>query len=228
MTAADDSAAGVVPADGAGGADGSAAAFRALFETLLQAVGPQGWWPADGPFEMMLGAVLVQHTAWRNAERSLAALRAGGSLDPAGLLALGDDALRQLIRPSGMMAGKSRACLALAEWALTSGALSGGADSLADADLRARLLRLPGVGPETADVIALYAFDRPCFIWDAYARRLLRRRGHAVPDGYEAARRRGPRVDPRWFTLAELREFHAVIVVSEKRRAGEPPRRSDR
>ena len=192
--------------------------FRAIFERLLRELGPQHWWPAETPFEMMIGAVLTQNTAWRNVERSIGALRAERLLAPDALAAANPDRLRAAIRPSGFMTAKAAACARLAEWTLVRDALRGGVARLTDETLRADLLDIRGVGPETADAIMLYAFDRPRFVWDAYARRLLAASGYDVPGTYEAARRQlGAEFAAAGFNLAECQDLHGLIVEAGKR-----------
>jgi len=192
--------------------------FARLYQLLRSALGPQAWWPADGPFEMMLGAVLTQNTAWHNVERSVAALARAGLLRPTALLDAEPDALRALIAPSGFMTAKTQACRGLARWVVDHDALAGGVAAWPDAALRADLMSLRGVGPETADAIMLYAFARPCFVWDAYARRLLTAAGHPVATGYEATRRL---LDPVFcrarFSLEQCQELHGLVDEAGKR-----------
>ncbi|MCL1840874.1 MAG: hypothetical protein FWF75_03860 [Propionibacteriaceae bacterium] len=192
--------------------------LRRLYDMLLAALGPQDWWPANGPFEMMIGAVLTQNTAWANVEHSVHALDATGLLSPEALVDADPDALRALIAPSGFMTAKAATCLVLARWVITHRALDAGVSAWTDAALRDSLLGLRGVGPETADAIMLYAFDRPVFVWDAYARRLLARAGYTSAAGYEATRRRLEPVFHRArFTLDECQELHGLIDEAGKK-----------
>ncbi|RLP80927.1 hypothetical protein D9V34_01565 [Mycetocola lacteus] len=216
-------------------------AQRLIFETLRGRFDAEGWWPAKSTFEMMVGAILVQNTAWRNVETSIRALRERALLDPAALAAIPAEDLAEVIRPSGFMTAKSRSAVALARWTVETGALETGAldagalETVAagstepggrtpsgitdrtDADLREELLALPGIGPETADVIGLYAFDRPAFIWDTYARRMLTAVGYPVPGSYPAARRAlTATVEAAGFSVSEYREFHGLIVEAGK------------
>ncbi|MFC7430122.1 MULTISPECIES: endonuclease III domain-containing protein [unclassified Agrococcus] len=186
--------------------------LRALHDALLARMGPQGWWPADDRFEMMLGAVLVQHTRWENAVLSIGRLREAGLLDPPALAAESPERLVPLLRRSGFMMAKARACIALARWTVREEAEHGLLDHLDDAALRASLLAVTGVGPETADVIALYAFGRGVLIADAYAWRLLVALGHDAPRPYEALRRSlAPHVAEAGLTVPELQELHALV-----------------
>ncbi|NEX17663.1 MAG: endonuclease [Halochromatium sp.] len=158
----------------------------------------------------MLGAVLTQNTAWTNVERALDQLRAQIPLSPEAVLALETPVLAELIRPSGYFNVKARRlcsfCTALVE--------AGGESVLAALptdELRRWLLAINGIGPETADDILLYAFERPVFVVDAYTRRLFRRLGLIAGDeGYEQIRQRvetalGP-------DTALFNDYHALIV----------------
>lgn len=200
--------------------------LRVLHERLRARVASLGvggvWWPADTDFEMIAGAILTQNTAWRNVEKALARMRSRSLLEPGALLATADAVLIDAIRPAGFHTAKSRYLRAAARWWVEEGSCPGYAQKLDDAQLRTRLLRIPGFGPETADVIMLYIFDRPMFIWDAYARRLLASVGYDVPGSYEAARRAlSYLVDEAGLTVAELAELHGLIVDSGK--AGSRP-----
>lgn len=143
-----------------------------LYRRLYHSYGPQHWWPADNPFEVMAGAVLTQNTAWTNVEKALARLRRADCLQLESLSSLRHDTLAELIRPSGYYNVKARRLLNLCRWMIDNGGFQ--ALSLrTTAELRAGLLGVNGVGPETADDILLYAFDRPVFVIDNYTRRLL-------------------------------------------------------
>lgn len=185
-------------------------AIRALYQHLAAAYGEQHWWPADTGFEVMVGAILTQNTAWTNVERALARLQARIRLSPEAVLGLAEPALAELIRPCGYYNLKARRlrgfCAALIE--------AGGEAALAampTEPLRRWLLGINGIGPETADDILLYAFERPVFVVDAYTRRLFRRLGTIDGDaGYEQIRQRveaalGP-------DTACFNAYHALIV----------------
>ncbi len=161
-----------------------------LYEALERRFGPQRWWPGRTAYEVAVGAVLTQHTAWTNAARAVAALRALRLLRPRRLAALGQAELARAIRAAGTPRVKARRLRALTLWLLGR---FGGAfrpmRRLPLAPLRRELLAVPGLGPETADAILLYAAQRPVFVADAYARRVLvRHRLLRRPAGYEQAR----------------------------------------
>ena len=171
-----------------------------------------------------MGAVLAQHTAWVNAARAVAALRARRLLVPARLAALDLGRLAEVIRSAGTPRVKARRLRALTRWILerAPGRL-GRLRTLPLATLRADLLGIPGLGPETADAILLYAAGRPVFVADAYARRVLAR--HRLIDpraGYEDARRwleAHLPSDPDLFN-----EFHALLVAVGKSNCRARPR----
>jgi len=190
--------------------------FADLYERLFDALGPQGWWPSQSRFETMVGAVLTQNTAWRGVQTSITALRGAGLLDASSLVTAGLDELRRLIAPSGFMTAKSATLRLMATWALSHPEAE--VARWDDATLRASLLGLRGIGPETADAIMLYVHDRALFVWDRYGRRLLARVGYAPAASYEATRRR---LDPAFrvagLTTAQCQEFHGLLVEAGKR-----------
>jgi endonuclease-3 related protein len=197
-------------------------ALQRVYERLLAAYGPQHWWPGDSPFEVMVGAVLTQNTAWRNVERAIANLKAAAALTPSAVAAMPPADLAALIRPAGYFNVKAQRLQAFCRFLLEAG----GEDALAalptDA-LRHALLAVHGVGPETADDILLYAFARPVFVIDAYTRRLLRRLGMAGGDeDYEVLRRGIERALGPQAPL--FNELHALIVHHAKVACGSKPR----
>jgi len=202
--------------------DESVHAVRTIFDRLSGAYGPQGWWPAQGPFEMMVGALLTQRTTWRSAERAIAALRRSDALAPEALAGLPVHEIEALVRPAGTFRVKAARLRALARWYVDSGG-SGTMAARSTADLRAELLGLAGVGPETADDILVYAFGRPVFVVDAYARRILSRYGWAKGD--ESYQRLSAAVaDALERDLAALGELHALLVEHGKRHCRATPR----
>ena len=196
--------------------------LRTVLDRLAGAYGSQGWWPARAPFEMMAGALLTQRTTWRNAERAIASLRREGALSPEALALLPVSRLEALIRMAGTFRTKAVRLKALARWYVDTG----GRDALArrpTAALRSELLGLPGIGPETADDILVYAFARPVFVVDAYARRILSRYGWASGDEpYGKLSDAVARAVGR--DAALLGEFHALLVEHGKRYCRSAPR----
>ncbi|RRD51800.1 hypothetical protein EII12_07155 [Buchananella hordeovulneris] len=174
------------------------------------------WWPADSELEIIAGAILVQNTAWVGAARALAALQAAGLLAPAALAAVGPE-LEELIRPAGFMRAKAASLRAAATWWRDRGAA---ARALPTAALRAELLAVRGIGPETADVVALYVFNRPVFVCDTYARRLLAHVGYPPWPTYAAAHRAlAPQVAATELPVRQWQHLHALII-----RAGQAAR----
>ncbi len=161
------------------------ALVRAMYRTLARSWGPQHWWPAETAFEVIVGAILTQNTSWKNVERALGCLRSAGMLSLAGIRGLPLPELEELVRPSGYYRQKARRLKTLV--AFIDQKYGGSLEKMFLAptlQLRAELLSLNGVGPETADAILLYAGNREIFVVDAYTRRILER--HAAID--EAAR----------------------------------------
>lgn len=184
--------------------------LETIYQRLYDSYGPQHWWPGDTPFEIMVGAVLTQNTAWSNVEKAIANLQAHQALDPLVIVSASRGELADWLRPSGYFNVKATRLQQLCRWYLETG----GYHSLAQMEteaLRQALLSVHGVGPETADDILLYAFERPVFVVDAYTRRLFARLGlfeGAEPyEGMRAAVEGALGQDVRLFN-----EFHALIV----------------
>jgi endonuclease III related protein len=157
---------------------GSGVGLMEIYGRLFAHFGPQGWWPADDPFEMAVGAVLTQATAWRNVEMAIANLRRAGRLSVQGIHSAPAARLEELIRPSGYYRSKTKKLRALTEHIV--GRRGGRLDGLFHVKLpalRAELLSIWGIGPETADSIALYGARQPIFVVDAYTRRIFHRLG---------------------------------------------------
>lgn len=147
-----------------------------IFQRLYQTFGPQHWWPAQTPLEVIIGAVLTQNTAWKNVEKAIANLNNSGLLSLKRLCQLSQPELASLIRPAGYYNIKARRLLKLLRWVKKQGGIRK-IGTLPTYELRNRLLSCYGIGPETADSILLYAFNRPVFVIDAYTRRILSRYG---------------------------------------------------
>jgi endonuclease-3 related protein len=179
---------------------------------LYTALGPQGWWPGESPFEVMLGAILVQNTSWRNVARTIEHIKEAGLFDPMLLYELPLAELEQLLRPVGYFRVKAARLRNLLR--LIVEGFGGSVEELLELDaiaLRETLLRVNGIGPETADSIVLYAARQPSFVVDAYTHRILARHGWI---GYEAGY-----YDIKDYCEAELppdvqvyNEMHALFV----------------
>lgn len=198
------------------------ASVRRVYRALLRAHGPQHWWPGDTPFEIMVGAVLTQNTSWTNVERALANLKSAGVMTPEAIVAAHPKRLAAWLRPSGYFNVKARRLKAFCRSLLEQGGEAALA-ARATHDLRAGLLDVYGVGPETADDIVLYAFARPVFVIDAYTRRLFARLGLiAGTEPYEDLRAAFERaLGP---DVALFNELHALIVVHAKNVCRPKPR----
>ncbi len=199
-----------------------APALRALYRSLSEAYGVQPWWPAESPFEVVVGAVLTQNAAWSNVEKAIARLRQAGLLSLGALLEADHATLAEAIRPSGYYNIKARRLRNLCEFV----AAQGGLEALAAQGLeeqRRGLLSVNGIGPETADDILLYALERPVFVIDAYTRRLLQRLDLADGrEGYEELRRGFE--DALAADVQLYQQYHALIVVHAKAVCRKTPR----
>jgi endonuclease-3 related protein len=182
-----------------------------IYRQLLDHYGPQHWWPAESAFEVMVGAVLTQNTAWSNVEKAIDNLRTQDRLTLESLLAMPRDSLAAQIRPAGYFNIKAERLLSLCRFLAQNPDLK----NMETALLRERLLSVRGIGPETADDILLYAYQRPVFVIDAYTRRLFSRLDLIKHDGgYESLRAGFEGV--LLPDTALFNEYHALIVVHGK------------
>jgi endonuclease III related protein len=186
--------------------------FLRYYEAMSGALGPMHWWPARTPFEVIVGAILTQSTAWGNVEKAIANLRAARLLTPAAMLRVSTPRLAALVRPSGYFRQKAKKLKAFVRFLQKEyrGSLPR-MFSTPTAELREKLLSVHGIGPETADSILLYAGNHRVFVVDAYTHRIFGR--HGITDGkpeYEKVRALLEAAIP---AQAELfNEFHALIV----------------
>ncbi len=190
-----------------------------LYELLFSHYGKQHWWPAESPFEMMTGAVLVQNTAWRNVEKALEGFE--GKLSPSLIEEISRETLAEIIRPSGFYNQKAARLKALTEWFGKYDCAVDAAKKRPGEELRRELLSISGIGRETADSILLYALEKKYFIVDGYARRIFSRIGISVPDEYDAFRLAVEDVLPP--DIALYNEFHALLVEHGKRYCRKKP-----
>jgi endonuclease-3 related protein len=203
------------------------------YEAMAGALGPMRWWPAQTPFEVIVGAILTQSTAWGNVERAIANLRSARLLTPSAMLRVPTPRLAALVRPSGYFRQKAKKLKAFVRFlqAEYGGSLKRMFHT-PTLELRAKLLSVHGIGPETADSILLYAGNHPVFVVDAYTHRIFGR--HGITDGkadYENVRAFIEQSIPRRPDL--FNEFHALIVNTGKNwcrksapRCGQCPLRS--
>jgi endonuclease III related protein len=203
--------------------------LRNFHDQLAAAYGPQQWWPAQTPLEVIVGAYLTQNTSWRGVERSIANLLARSVMNLEGLRAISEEELRGLIRPSGYMVRKAAAIKAFVafldrEHGGSLARLANQPTSMA----RSQLLALPGVGEETADAILLYALLHPVPVVDEYLRRISARHGLAPRERKYGEVQQLVAVafstDPPEFRQQLLNEFHALVVAVGKNHCGPKPR----
>ena len=188
------------------------ASLNLLHDVLLKEYGDLGWWPAEDPFEVAVGARLTQNTSWGNVELAIDALRRSGALSPSHIAQMDCHELESLVRPSGFFRQKARYVKGLAVYLEErySGdilALS----SMSMEEVREELLNLRGIGPETADSIMLYALRMPSFVVDSYTLRLLRRLGIAQDDDYDSVKTGFEQTLDH--DVDKLANAHAMIVI---------------
>lgn len=182
--------------------------LRKLYEFLLDEVEESPWWPSESDFEIVVGAILTQNTNWRNVEKSLSNLKNEKLLTPEQIIRLENSKLCELIKPSGFYTRKSIYLKNISKWYLTNAN-----KDLDSKTLRKSLLNVTGVGYETADDILLYVFNKPVFIYDLYARDILKILGFDYPNKYEVYKRIiDPLLNEENFNVNELKRFHGVIV----------------
>ena len=154
------------------------ALLHEIYQRLHTHYGAQNWWPHETLWEIMVGAILTQNTAWSNVEKALTNLKRAGALTPQRTRALRTTQLARLIRPAGFTSTKPQRLKTLAKFLLS--VYDDAPEKMRGGDLhaqRAQLLALDGIGPETADAILLYVAAQPIFVIDAYTRRILTRMG---------------------------------------------------
>jgi endonuclease-3 related protein len=197
--------------------------IRRIHDLLLWTYGPQGWWPVGGtyfpsrvdPFEITVGAVLTQNVSWSNAARALEALRERGWLEPRRMIRVGAERLAPIIRSSGYYNQKAGRLIEICRFHL----------DLMERDApptRDELLKIRGIGPETADSILLYAYGKPLFVIDAYTKRLCTRTGmapeHAAYHDLQQLFMNNLPPDSELFS-----EYHALIVRHAKESCRKKP-----
>ncbi len=183
-----------------------------IYQILLKTYGQRHWWPADSPFEVVVGAFLTQNTNWRNVEKAITNLRQADALSCAALLRLSATEVQELIRPAGFFRQKAQRLQGFCHHLQSH--YQGSLEAMLQqptSQLRSELLNLKGIGPETADSILLYAGQHRSFVVDAYTRRLFSRIG--ILQGTEKYS------EIRALFMAKLpaevelyNEYHALIV----------------
>ena len=195
-----------------------------LYHQLKTAHGSQAWWPADTPFEVILGAILVQSTAWRNVVKAIDNLRDENLITPSRLGAISQTELEELVRPSGYFRAKAKKVRAFVTHLQAHHNYR--LDSLFAADvftLREELLSIYGIGNETADSIILYAAEKPIFVIDAYTHRLLLRLGW-IAGKYDYGKLQAIFMNALPHDVRLFNEFHALIDRHSSRICRKTPR----
>ena len=186
--------------------------IKDIYDRLYARYGRQHWWPADTPFEVMVGAILTQATSWTNVERAIARLKEEDALSPAAMRAMDVEALARLIYSSGFYNAKAIRLKALVQY--MGDAYDDESEAMRTEDgakLRRELLAVKGIGEETADAILLYALGKPSFVIDAYTRRLFNRLG-ITPDSEDYSAYQQMFSDNLPSDTALFSEYHALIV----------------
>ncbi|HKZ62871.1 MAG TPA: endonuclease III domain-containing protein [Thermoplasmata archaeon] len=195
----------------------------AVYDRLLARFGPQHWWPAETPFEVVGGALLMAQTSWANVEQALGNLKRTGVLNPRALAAISIHRLRSLVRPAGLHRTKPRRLRAFCQHLVRVAEGDLGRFFARDLEaVREELLALDGIGPETADSILLYAGGFPTFVVDAYTVRIGTRIGWFNSPAYPAVKAYFESQVPP--DLARYREFHALLVAHGKHLCRPRPR----
>ncbi|MCJ7657359.1 MAG: endonuclease III domain-containing protein, partial [Candidatus Atribacteria bacterium] len=178
--------------------------------------GPLNWWPGDTPFEIMVGAILTQNTSWNNAEKAINNLKKENLLDPRKLYGINQKELAQLVKPSGYYNIKAKRLKNFVNLFIND--FEGSAEEMFSGDvreLRRKLLKVNGIGPETADSILLYAGKKAFFVVDAYTKRIFSRHKLISKDStyYQIQEFFIKNIDR---DVELFNEFHAQIVMLGK------------
>lgn len=197
--------------------NGKAKRLKGFYSAMFAAFGAQGWWPGKTRFEVIAGAILTQNTAWTNVEKAIANLKSRGVLSPAKLHGLKTGELAALIRPAGYFNIKAKRLKNFTDYLFKehNGSLDRLLKQRRPKELREELLKICGIGPETADSIVLYAANMPEFVVDAYTKRIFSRHSLAKEDvQYEELKSVFmENLEP---DAALFNEYHALIVRTGK------------
>ena len=186
-----------------------------IYRQLLACYGPQNWWPAQEPFEVIVGAILTQATAWGNVEKAITNLKSAEALSPKTLRQIPLSELTRLIHPCGYYNAKALKLKSFAHWLVD---YDDNLDRLFATDtyhLRQQLLSIHGIGLETADSIILYAANKPIFVVDAYTRRIISRIGLA-PESSNYTAYQELFMDNLPADTQLFNEYHALLVCLAK------------
>ncbi|MDW8045638.1 MAG: endonuclease [Nitrososphaerota archaeon] len=188
--------------------------IRKVFDILYQHYGKQNWWPGESKLEIVIGAILVQRTNWRNAAKGIQILKKNNLLEIDRLASIDSDKLKELIKPIGLAEGKAKCINELCKYLMDK--CSNSLDELLNKDdARELLLSIRGIGSETADSILLYAADRATVPIGEYTRRILSRVGVTLnSNNYKEWQRSILNALPKDVQI--YKEFHAVFVAHGK------------
>jgi len=186
--------------------------LRRAYQLMVARFGHQRWWPGETPFEICVGAILVQNTSWTNVERAITNLKDARVLEPRALLALSEVKLARLIRPSGYFNVKARRLrsflhVLVEEFDGSLPELMAGKTAV----VRERLLAISGIGPETADSMLLYAGGHHSFVIDAYTKRIFERHGWGLLK-VKSAKLKRPKVEPG---VTGVDEYHRLKALCD-------------
>ncbi len=184
-----------------------------LYERLYRSIGPLHWWPADSPFEVMIGAILTQNTSWANVEKAMQVLKEKNLLHPRRLYAVREKTLAEAIRSSGFFNLKAKRIkvFSAVSFQALPGQTSGACFQKKQGSLREKMLQINGLGPETVDSILLYAGEKPVFVVDAYTKRILLRHG-LVPETAGYAELQNLFMENLDHDVRLFNEYHALLV----------------
>jgi endonuclease-3 related protein len=186
--------------------------LQKIYNTLYSHYGNLNWWPADTPFEVIVGTILTQNTAWSNVEKAIE--RFEGDLSPERVMSLSMEELQEIIRPAGFFRQKAQYLKAVTEWFMSYECNIDLIRKHSLSDIRLELLKVRGVGNETADSILLYAFGLPSFVVDAYTMRFFRRFPVDAGNTYMEVKNYCEKELPS--DIEVYNHFHALIVHNGK------------
>lgn len=187
-----------------------------IYQNLYKVIGPRHWWPGDSPFEIIIGAILTQNTSWKNVERAIRALKDKKLLEPLKLYKIEEGLLAQTVKSSGFFNIKAKRvknfiCFLFEHY-------QGSLEKMFSENvtpLREKLLKINGIGPETADSILLYGGEKPIFVVDAYTKRILERH-NLVPKGARYGEIQELFMKNLESDVSMFNEYHALLVYAGK------------
>jgi endonuclease-3 related protein len=195
-----------------------------MYERLLRTLGPRHWWPGESPFEVMVGAILTQNTSWTNVEKAIENLKKAGVLSPLGIRGLDKNELAQIIKPSGFYRLKASRLKRFVDFFYDE--FDGDVMQMRSHDLhslRERLLKVDGIGPETADSILLYALEKPIFVVDTYTKRIFSRH-NLISEKWSDEEVQDMVMEELGREVGIYNEFHALLVFLGKHWCRKNPR----